>query len=346
MTLNIPNLPRPAELLSDLLDSGYTQAARQVIGAITSTTEDGLIARRLREFDARARELADAGLSVDANDPVLRALLADFGDELRKQAVLINRAAPDLVDLGIDAAGKFVRQTALPGFGDEDVLATFGVQWNTPDPEAVNAAVNYTAGAAWETELDRYALGVEQQVREIALRGIVSGRGPLAIARDIRDAVESIPTFQANNLMRTLELVSFRQGNAIHQVANSDILAYQIRYAALDSRTCLACIALHGTRVPIGQAIIDHWSGRCVGIAVVRGLPDREIETGIEWFGSLSEERQRQQMGHANFEAWKAGIVQLPDFVHHQDDPLFGDMLRENSLKGILGDSARMFYKR
>lgn len=336
MAINAPNVPRSAELLSDLLDSGYTEAVRQVIGAITRATEEGIIARRLREFEQRAAELAAQGLPFDPDDPVLRALLADFGVELKKQALLIDSAAPDLQELGIDAAGRFFRQTTLPGFSDDEVRELIGTRWNVPDPEAINAAVQFTTGDAWREELERYAVGIEQQVREIAIRGFVSGQGPIGIARDLRYAVEGMPAFQANNLMRTLQLQSYRAGTAIHQAANADVLEYQIRIAALDERCCLACVALHGEIMPIGAVVLDHHQGRCTSIAKVKGIP-RTVQTGEEWFAQQSEETQLAIAGPGALQALKNGSVGMRDFVQPYIDPVFGEMVRRGSLERALG---------
>src|SRR5262245_6410126 len=105
------NAPKPVELLSSLLDKGYTNATGQVIRSIARDTESGPLALRLKQFDERAAELAEQGQQMSPDDPVLRALLADFGTALQKDAVLIDAAAPDVQALGIDAAGQFVRQT-------------------------------------------------------------------------------------------------------------------------------------------------------------------------------------------------------------------------------------------
>lgn len=339
MAVNAPNVPRPAELLSGLLDAGYTNAAGPVIRALARDTQQGVLATRLQQLESRARELAEQGQSLSADDPVLRALLADFGTTLRSQATLINAVSGDLTQTGIDAAGQFVRQTTLPGLSDND-LTVIGLRWNTPDPAAVNAAVNYTASAGWRDELAAYENDLVQQIRDIALRGMVSGRGPIAIANDLRAAVEGIPAFRANTLMRTLQLQSYRVGTAAHQAANSDILDYQIRIAALDNRTCLTCISEHGTRMPIGALVLDHHSGRCTSIAVVKGRP-RDIRTGEEWFNSLPEERQRLIAGPGAFDALKRGDVRLQDFVQPYQDKVFGDMIRQGSLKWAMSRPER-----
>lgn len=347
-----PNTPNPVELLSKLLDKGYTQATAQVIRSIARDTEVGPLAERLKAFDQHAAELAEKGEPLKPDDPYLRALLADFGDALKKDAVLIDAAGPDVQGLGIDAAGQFVRQTSLPGFSDA-MLQGIGVQWNTPDPEAVNAAVGYVTSDAWKAELKQFSTDPVDQAQAIAIRGIVAGQGPLTTARDLRAYIENYPAYRANSLMRTTQLESYRQATAIHQDANRDILLVQIRMAALDDRTCLCCIALHGTEVPIGEPIIDHDSGRCFSVTKVKGrlgevITQRYIgddvalfQTGEEWFNSLPEERQKAIAGFGALDALKKGEVQLKDFVQPYQSPIFGDMVRQASLKTALSTPNR-----
>ncbi|MEQ9027558.1 MAG: phage minor head protein [Aggregatilineales bacterium] len=343
MSANSP-APRVSDLIRNLLDRGYTQATSAVVNALGRSVSSGIVAQRLNELEAEAGRLAEAGERLDVNNPVVRALLADLEPRLRANGLLIDGAAGDLQNSGVNSAGQITRQLALPGMSDE-ALARIGVQWNRPDPEAVNALVGYVDSDAWAAELARYPELVISTVRNQAVRGIVEGWSPLRTAREIRRMAEGVTRAQAETLMRTLQLQSYRTAAAVHQQANAGILTEQIRIAALDNRTCLACIGLHGTRLPIGERVNDHHNGRCTSIAVVRGRP-REVQTGEDWFNAQPEARRVQIAGRANFEAMQAGRVQLRDFAQTYDDPVFGEMIREASLKGILGDDAREFYGR
>ena len=51
-------------------------------------------------------------------------------------------------------------------------------------------------------------------------------------------------------------------------------------------------------------------------------------------------------MGSAAWLAWKDGALNMRDLVHRYDDRVFGEMLREGSLRGALGDAAREYYQR
>lgn len=330
-------------LITGLLDKGYDQAADATLRAISASTSSGIVAQRLTELDAEAARLKDEGKKLQADNPVLRALLADMQPVMRANSRRLNDAAPAVQGQAVDAAGQLTRQLALPGMDDRQ-LQVIGVNWNSPDPEAVNSLVGYVQSPAWSQHLSDYEQDVVDTIFNQAVRGIAEGWSPLRSARAIRDMTENFPLAQANTLMRTVQLESYRSATAIHQQANADILDGQIRVGTLDDRICMACLALHGEILPAGVRIQDHHNGRCTAVSLVRGRP-REVQTGPQWFATLEETRQREIAGHANFEAMKAGRVQIADFVQRYDDPVFNEMLREASLSGILGDGAKEFYQ-
>jgi hypothetical protein len=81
-------------------------------------------------------------------------------------------------------------------------LQVLGVQWNTPDPDAIARIAEYTTRPAWQAQLDQYAKGAAQTVQDTALRNIVEGRNPLTVAREVRRMVEGLPARQANNFIQ------------------------------------------------------------------------------------------------------------------------------------------------
>jgi hypothetical protein len=192
-----------------------------------------------------------------------------------------------------------------------------------------------------------------ENVQNIATRGISLGWSPIRIAREIRNTTEGFPSAQANNLMRTLQMTSYRDATRIHQQANVEIIDSVIRVASLDDRTCLSCIALHGTVIwnsednanePIPR-VHDHHQGRCTSVVQVKGRELR-VQTGAQWFYAQSEARQRLIAGDANYNALQANAVSLSDFPQEYEDEVFGTMLRESSLQGILGAGAQDYYQR
>lgn len=322
------------ELLSRLLDRGYDSAVSSVLGAIASGSTEGVVARRLTELEQEAARLAAAGERLDVDNPVLVALLTDLEPVLRADAAEMDAIVAELQARGIDASGTLARTMALPGV-DDSTLAAVGVRWNVADPEAVARLVNYAESAAWADEVARFPGVVLETVRNQAIRGFVAGWGPRRTAERIIEVTRGMPVSYANTLMRTMFLQSYRAGTAAQMVANADVIEGQIRVAALDDRTCLACIALHGTEMEVGERVLDHHNGRCTSVAVVRGRA-RVVRTGEAWFRSLPAERQQSIAGPGAYEVLRDGRARLADFVERYDDAVFGEMLREAALKRAL----------
>lgn len=340
----LPDRSLVSSLISRLLDKGYQDAAQPVLNAIIQNGRTGRLGARLNDLDSEAARLAEQGLRLTADNAVFRAVMSELDDVLRADVALLNGAASTIQETGINAAGPITRQLTLPGF-TEQAARMMGVQWTTPNAEAVAQIVDYTARVEWAAKLERFGEGIPQMVRNLALRGSAESWGAQRLAREIRNAVQGLPSSYANQLARTLQVTAFRDAQVAHRVANADLLDYQIRIAALDDRTCMACVALHGTKLPLETRVDDHWNGRCTSVSVVRGRNDVSVRTGEDWFSAQSPTRQQSMMGAAAFEAWQAGDVQMQDFVHHTTDDLFGAMVTESSLKGMLGDAAQQYYK-
>lgn len=336
---------RAVRLVGQMIDRDYTRSVGPVVRAIAANSERGALGKRLKELEAEAARLAEAGKRLTPDNAVARALLSDLDDALRANAALIDGVADDVVASGVRNAGAMVRGGALAGMTDAQ-LAALGVAWNVPDPEAVARLVQYTSSDAWTAALEKYQEGTGKVAQNALTRAFIEGKGPIAAARELRAAVTGLPVAYAEQMTRTLQLTSLRDSAAAHRVANSHIIEYQIRIAALDDRTCVSCVALHGTELPLDARIDDHHRGRCTSVTKVRGMAAPAVESGPDWFARQSEDRQRAMMGGARFEAWKAGAIQWGDMSRVYDDPVFGRMVGEASLKGMLGDGAKEYYKR
>lgn len=336
---------RAVRLVGQLLDRDYARAVGPVVRAISRSGESGALGRRLKELDDEAARLAEAGKRLTPDNAVARALLKDLDDAMRANAALVNGVADDVVMSGVRNAGAMVRGGALGGMTDA-ALQAIGVQWNVPNPEAVARIVQYTSSEAWADKLRRYETGTAGAVQNVMVRAFVEGKGPILTAEELAAAATGLPVAYAEQITRTLQLTSWRDSAVVHRVANSHILEYQVRIAALDDRTCPACVALHGTELPLDARIDDHHRGRCTSVTKVKGFAAPVVESGPDWFARQSEDRQRAIMGGARLEAWKAGAIQWQDIPKAYDDPVFGRMIGEASLKGMLGDEAKGYYGR
>jgi len=307
-----------------------------------------------------ARRLEGEGGTLNASNGAYRALLADFEDVVAANSVLIDSAAGNIQQTGIQAAAQTARQLVFPGLSDQQ-LGAIGVAWNVPDPEAVNAAVQIVESDAFRQSLTRYKTGVPKLIENKMILGIVQGQSPRVTAEQIIQAVQTIPLGHANSLMRSTQLTAYRQSGAIHRQANADILEPEgIRIAVLDGRTCLGCWSLHGSKVPLNSVIDEHRSGRCDVIGQVRGRP-RNIATGQDVFDGMIEregngtasaldssilDRMRNYHG-ASMRAMEAGAARFSDFVGRGSDPVFGPTVYQLGLNRAIGTArASEFYAR
>lgn len=353
--------PAYDELLTRLLDD---QLPGMVAPVVTAVQQDlvaqGVLQVRIDSLLAEAARLAEAGETLNPSNPVLRALIEDVTRQSQGYAALLSGRSGVITREGLEAAKLFTEMTTVGLSDDVALMARF----NSTDPRALEAYYQRLTGDPLRAELDRFVedvAGVIDPLRNGALRAFIQGKNPLAVARRLRDLVENYPLYRLNTLMRTLQMNAFRQAQAELQKQNRDILSHQIRIAALDGRTCLACVAAHGTRLAVGEPVLDHPNGRCTAIAVVKGreaptmvryTPDgRRVgaNTGEEWFKALTPAQQEELVRSvASGAAWRAiqsGEIGLPAFVGQGATELFGPHIYQRSLKEILGDRAGDFYE-
>ena len=331
-------------VINGLLDRGYTQTTNTVLRAIAGGANTPLIQQRFAELQAEANRLQTEGKSLTGSNPVLRALLADLQPILERNAVLIDAVAPETQLNGVAIAGDTAAISST-GFTPQQ-LDSVGVQWFQPNAEAVNANVGYASSEAFADGLGRYVDGIE----DVLIRQTMRGIGPRQAAREIIRMAEELPPAWANSTLRTLQVTAYRDATVANRVANADILDVQIRLSALQvGRTCMACVALHGTELPIDQRIDDHNNGLCTSICQVKGLPKPQVQRGTDWFGALPKaDQERWMSGAASGAAWRAydaGTTKLEDFVGTYENAIFGTQVVPRSLKEILGpDTASTFY--
>lgn len=338
-------MPTPAQhkdLLDKLLGDGFDGAAGSLLRQMTDLPPN--IAKRITDLEEEAKRLAELGLKLPPDSAQMRALLADAETWLNETRGLLDANGQRIQIAGADA-GQTAGQQLTALYADDSIeAARILLGWNRVSVDQLDALLNLVGTDAWRASLGGFTDNVLQTLGDVTIKGFIEGWNPLRTARELRKVTEAMPFTQAENLMRTLYNVSSRRGVQAVYMANADILEYSIRVATLDARVCLCCIALHGTRLELNEQVLDHHRGRCVSVAKIRGIP-LSVPTGEDWFNTLPEADQLGILGYAGFEAWKAGAVNLKDFVKPYQDDLFGEMIQAASLKGILGDAAKQYYK-
>ena len=331
-----------ALLIRQLLDKGYEDVAIQVIDDINGRMTTGIVATRLNQLKEESARLAAAGQQLTPDNPVLRALVADIEPVSARIASRLDVAAETLMDSGEKSAADLTRRIAFAGL-DSPEFAGLSARWNSPDPEAIRSTLNYLNKSAWRDELSDLPTSLIDKINARVNFGIVHGWNPTKTAGIIADTLPGIGMRRAQTLMRTIQLTSYRDATALHHAANADIIESVVRIAALDARTCMSCVNLHGTILKPGERVHDHHNGRCTSIAIIKGS-NRTVRRGEDWFESLPEGRQKLQMGNARWAAWQANEFQFSDLSRNYNDAIFGEMIGESSLKHMIGDGAKTYY--
>ncbi|MBK9122818.1 MAG: hypothetical protein IPM16_06810 [Chloroflexi bacterium] len=330
-----------SELLARLLDRRYEDAAKQTVRSAASAFDTARVRAALAEFEAEVERLRRLNLPLQPDNPILRNLTAEIDAAARVAANRIADGSASVSSAALAAAETL--QTALPAaLGISGSVLT---AWNVVSAEALAQLVAFQNAPAWAARLAQFAGAPTAFINQLILRDFAAGRNPLRTAADVARLVDALPRSQANILLRTLFLQTYKHATAAAQAANRDIIRRARRMATLDNRVCPVCVALHGTEIPVGEPVEMHEQCRCISVTDVIGGSLAFGPTGEEWLRGLDEQWQRHVLGPGYWEAWQAGAVQLGDVVGRYRDDLYGVMLTQRSLTEILGPAeAQRFH--
>ena len=233
----------------------------------------------------------------------------------------------------------------------EVLRATVGGAFMRLHPDAVETMIGFLGNDSPLTTSLTRQLGpaVANAVADKLISGVALGLNPRATAAIIRNELGQGLTWSLNTT-RTAQLWAYREANRAAMVANQAITPGWTWLAALDDRTCLSCVAMNGTHHAAAEVLNDHHSGRCVAVpetvswqSLGIDLPETgaQVESGEDWFGRQPEATQQAMMGPGMYDAWRAGRFDVQDLSQPYQDPVYGEMLREASLKDLLGPRAR-----
>lgn len=352
------------------LDRAYTATAGTALAAIMAISRNrtSRIQRALLLLDTEADTLSEQDEPITGDNAVLRAALADFYGVMDNTEQIISanaeavqmsgaRVAPMVVTAGIFAvlAGSLARAGRNPvspqamRYYEQEIVGG-GLPYRTLTDDALSAVTGYVRSDAWIQRMSQWGDGYAGMVEESILNGIQQGWNPVRTARELRRYCENMPTYASENMMRTLQLTAYRDAEVEQIKANSRYVVKKYRIAALDDRTCISCVALHGTELAIDERVDDHFNGRCSSVLQVEGQPSPITQTGEEWFNSLSPDRQQQQASFVKSPGkWRAfqDGTPLSAFVGEHHDPVFGRQAVELSMTRALGaDRAAEYYER
>ena len=202
--------------------------------------------------------------------------------------------------------------------------AELGVDFNKLSTQTVeNMAGALGDGSPLNKILGRLAPDAKRIVNQGLMNGIIEGRNPKAIAKEIEYGLN-------RNLTRALTIARTETNRAYRETAhqtyneNDDVLDGWYWVAAKSERTCNACLALDGTFHPLSERMSSHPNCRCVAAPGIKGQT-LEYETGSEWFAKQSAAKQREMLGsEAIYDAYRSGKIELSDLVGKKNNPVWG----------------------
>jgi len=264
-----------------------------------------------------------------------KSLVRQIADELQGfQSLTVNEvelAAELGVQLGVKDARNLLSVAVI---GDGRIAAGF----NALHAEAVKELLGFLSpeGKLYQ-RLRLIAPNTASLVSDAIVSGVTLGFNPRKTASIVRDAFGNGLT-DALRQVRTVQLYSYREANRATYIANSDVVSGWIWHAEMGSRTCMSCVAQHGTIHPLSETLNDHWNGRCAMVPLVRGFePVINEGDGRQWFEQQSEARQREMMGPGKYDAWKAGKFDFSQLTTQTDDRVYGTMRIEQTLQALVG---------
>jgi hypothetical protein len=197
--------------------------------------------------------------------------------------------------------------------------------------------------------LDRYGDEAATAALHAIRQGVIAGRGAAVIARDIMVATD-MSLVSALNTSRTESMYAFRDATLANYRANDDAVDAWIWFATLGT-ACAMCTAMHGTEHGLDEDMDSHNNCRCTQVPKTRSWADIFAGTGIDtsdipetsidvpsgasWFADQSETQQRDILGPAKYNAYKAGDISLADLVGKAHDSQWGASMYEKSLKDL-----------
>lgn len=224
-----------------------------------------------------------------------------------------------MLAMGIDSAQATIRASYLDAGG-------FGAYFDLLPVEAVNFAIGYAGDNTPLGKLLRkdYPKTIASLTQAL-IDGVTMGRNPRETAKAMLDAMAG-NLDRALTIARTEQIRAFREASRQQMIASGVVEGY-IRRAALNDRTCIACLALDGKEYPTDELMEVHPNDRCFMQPKIKGLQPVGMQSGADWFASLSAAEQRDMLGPERYDLFASG-TNFSNFAGTYVDPVWGPSVR------------------
>lgn len=327
---------------------GERQAASELVRAYGGVWQR-IQARLDALWQAKAAAEAD-GLAVGDSwlyqfnrlDTLQRQVEAELRMFVEFADPLITRQQGVAVDAALQHSEELVRTLTSQ--------AGVSVGWARLPTSAIEDLIGFTAdGSPLRELLDALGPAASSSVRAALIQGLALGRGPAAVAREIRQALGG-NVARALTISRTETLRAYREATRRSYEVNSDVVDGWIWNCACTERSCAMCWAMHGSVHPHSESLNDHPNGRCSMLPHVKDFPGMAPqalpEAGPAQFARLTPAQQDGILGKAAGRAYRGGAFKLEDVVGRTFDPDWGPGFRVKSLRELVGQEEAEKWRR
>lgn len=325
---------REAQAVRTLIDA-YRDAARAIEAELNPL---------LRAISAAREAGEDVRPSWLLREGRLSSLLSQVEAQMARFAPAAARTTTALQVNAVAISEQHALSLARTAIGPSPISLSIG--WNRLSPATVEAFVGFASDGSPLAQLfESLGKDASARVRSELIRGLTLGRGPRDVARRMAK-INGIGLTRALTIARTEMHRAARAASAESYRANRDVVKGMMWHSALDSRSCSACIAMHGTILAPNDSVDGHPNCRCVAIPITKswaelgfeGIPDERlaVESGAAWFARQSEAMQRRILAPGKYAAYSEGRISLADLVSRTSNRRWGSMRSEASLADAL----------
>lgn len=197
----------------------------------------------------------------------------------------------------------------------------------------------YTAGAQQgpldsllQSFIRNNGTAARDYTRDLIGAGLMQGRAPQSIARELEGAIRGLTQSRAETIARTEILRAYREAAYRSYTQNPDIVqSWTWRAAVENSRPppCAACFGRHGQIFPITQRMEPHPRCRCRMVPrrspIYGQVPEDPVLTDRDLaFSRLPVSAQRQVLGPTRLAGWRSGTWRMDDFATSRGRGLWG----------------------
>lgn len=210
-----------------------------------------------------------------------------------------------------------------------------GAFFNRLPVDAIETMVGYLGdGTPLNRVLQENFPGSWQQATDALFDGISLGLGPRRVAQNMVDGL-GWGLNKSTVIARTEQLRAYRQ-SSVMQYRESGVVRGFKRLVNKGS-ACMACLLSDGEYFEVREDFTDHPSGACACVPVLTDMPERQWESGEDYFMRLSPEQQRARMGAQFYQEWKDGQFKLSDLRSTAHSDVWGDSPKVTPLKELVG---------